>query len=60
MKVERKKDEYMLRVFSWSLGSLTLFSYLVPMMLSEMGINILISYTELMTERLSELVEVTP
>lgn len=60
MKVERKKDEYMLSVFSWSLGSVTLFSYLVPMMLSEMGINILISYTELMTERLSELVEVTP
>lgn len=60
MKVERKKDEYMLSVFSWSLGSLTLFSYLVPMMLSEMGINILISYTELMTERLSDLVEVTP
>ena len=60
MKVERKKDEYMLSVFSWSLGSLTLFSYLVPMMLSEMGINILISYTEPMTERLSDLVEVTP
>ena len=60
MKVERKKDEYMLSVFSWSLGSLTLFSYLVPMMLSEIGINILISYTELMTERLSDLVEVTP
>ena len=43
-RVERKKDEYLLSVFHWSVGSLTLCSYVVPPILSNMGVILLILY----------------